>query len=160
MFTHIFCDVDGVLTDGGYICDSRGDISKSFHTRDIHCLKKMIEKGFKVNIITGSNDDCTIKKAEMSNIPIIINCSNKYEYIDNYFIKNYLCTWDEILYIGDGVNDLECMNKCKYVACPQDASPYILDIEGINISKRCGGKGCVEDIIYYYSSRLKFNLHD
>lgn len=160
MFTYIFCDIDGVLTNGGYIYDHNGNISKSFHTRDIHCIKRLIQIGFKVNLITGASDKCTIERADSANIPIIYNCSNKLDYINSYYINNYLCTWDEILYIGDGVNDLPCMDRSKYVACPKDASPYVKELEGICISDFCGGSGCVEDILYKYSKALKFNIYD
>ncbi len=148
MFSYIFCDVDGVLTDGGYLIDHQGNISKSFHTRDMHMLSLLSQKGYKVFCITGSNDECTLKKMEIMNIQLIQNCSDKKTYIQNMFIEKFSCNWDEILFIGDGINDIECLKNSKYKACPSGSSPFVLDIDGIFISKIEGGRGCVEDIVY------------
>ena len=100
MISYIFCDVDGILTDGGYIVDHQGNISKRFHTRD------------------------------------------------------------NILFIGDGINDLKCMSKCKIKSCPKDASKFILNMEDILISDVCGGHGCVEDIVYKLSDDLRILIND
>lgn len=64
------------------------------------------------------------------------------------FIEKFSCNWDEILFIGDGINDIECLKNSKYKACPSGSSPFVLDIDGIFISKIEGGRGCVEDIVY------------
>lgn len=148
MFSYIFCDVDGVLTNGGYLIDHLGNISKSFHTRDMHILSMLSKKGYKVFCITGSDDNCTIKKMEMMNLQLIQNCSDKKKYISNMFIEKFSCSWDEILFIGDGINDIECLGSAKYKACPADSSPFVLDIDNIFISKVRGGHGCVEDIVH------------
>ena len=129
MISYIFCDVDGILTDGGYIVDHQGNISKRFHTRDI-------------------------------GIYLIYNCLDKNDYIEEYFINKSLCSWDNILFIGDGINDLKCMSKCKIKSCPKDASKFILNMEDILISDVCGGHGCVEDIVYRLSDDLRILIND
>lgn len=154
MISYIFCDIDGVLTDGGYIIDHIGNISKRFHTRDIDCLSRLKKKGCEIFCITSSNDYCTIKKMESNDICLINNCSDKKSHIEKLFVDKLLCSWDDILFIGDGINDYECMSKCKIKACPKDASKYILNIVDIIVSDACGGHGCVEDIIY----KLKYDL--
>lgn len=90
MFSYIFCDVDGVLTDGGYLIDHQGNISKSFHTRDMHMLSLLSQKGYKVFCITGSNDECTLKKMEIMNIQLIQNCSDKKHTYKICLLKNFL----------------------------------------------------------------------
>ena len=160
MISYIFCDVDGILTDGGYIVDHQGNISKRFHTRDIDCLSRLVKKGYKVFCITSSNDNCTIKKMETVGIYLIYNCLDKNDYIEEYFINKSLCSWDNILFIGDGINDLKCMSKCKIKSCPKDASKFILNMEDILISDVCGGHGCVEDIVYRLSDDLRILIND
>jgi YrbI family 3-deoxy-D-manno-octulosonate 8-phosphate phosphatase len=158
MFNHIFCDVDGVLTDGGYLIDHLGNVSKSFNTRDMHILSVLSQKGYKVFCITGSDDKCTLKKMEMMNLHLIQNCSDKKAYIKSMFIEKFSCSWDEILFIGDGINDIDCLCLAKYKACPLDSSPFVLNIDGINISNACGGHGCVEDIVYNLFNNNGINI--
>jgi predicted PurR-regulated permease PerM len=57
-------------------------------------------------------------------------------------------TSEEIAYIGDDLNDLECMNYCGVTGCPQDAQAAIKDIVSY-IAPRDGGKGAVRDFIEY-----------
>ena len=53
---------------------------------------------------------------------------------------------EEIAYIGDDLNDLDCMQYCDFSACPQDA----VDAVKRKVNYVCvhnGGRGAVREII-------------
>ena len=52
--TFIF-DVDGVLTDGGVILDSSGEMVRTMNTKDGFAMQHAIKKGYNICIITGGN---------------------------------------------------------------------------------------------------------
>ena len=58
---------------------------------------------------------------------------------------------EEVAYIGDDLNDLDCMGICGLSACPNDA----IDEVTSNVDFKCnknGGYGAVREFIEYISS--------
>lgn len=53
---------------------------------------------------------------------------------------------EEIAYIGDDVNDLECIRYCGYTGCPGDAVPEVQAVVDY-VCKRDGGQGAVREFI-------------
>jgi YrbI family 3-deoxy-D-manno-octulosonate 8-phosphate phosphatase len=143
----VFCDIDGTITDGMYHVDGSGSVSKSFHTRDIHALHLLSENSeIYVAVVTGSEDECNRKKFEELDIPLYEAVRDKLDFVKS-ICANIGCSPSECLFIGDGINDMEAMIECGLKACPADASPVVLAIEGMIISEKNGGCGAVEDII-------------
>ena len=61
-------------------------------------------------------------------------------------VEKYNASPDEIAYIGDDINDLECIEYCGFTACPADAVEKVkLICHYISSSK--AGQGAVRDII-------------
>ena len=55
---------------------------------------------------------------------------------------------EEVAYIGDDLNDLECMKICGMVGCPLDAVDGVKEIADF-VSKYKGGEGAVREFIEY-----------
>jgi 3-deoxy-D-manno-octulosonate 8-phosphate phosphatase (KDO 8-P phosphatase) len=53
---------------------------------------------------------------------------------------------DNVAYIGDDDNDLECMRAASLAGCPADASENVIK-EADFVSARCGGCGAVREFI-------------
>ena len=49
----LILDVDGVMTDGRIIMNARGEEIKCFHVRDGYGVKRLLDAGIDVVIITG-----------------------------------------------------------------------------------------------------------
>lgn len=54
--------------------------------------------------------------------------------------------WENTAYIGDDVNDLECMAKCGLSACPSDAMEQVKSSVDY-VCKAKGGEGAVRELI-------------
>ena len=63
-------------------------------------------------------------------------------------------TAEEIAYIGDDVNDLDCIRWCGCTACPADAVPEVLEAVDY-VCKREGGRGAVREFIGLLEQRMK-----
>ena len=68
----------------------------------------------------------------------------------NALIDSLNISYDEVLYIGDDMNDFDCMKKCSYKACPNDESIEIKKISNY-VSLKNGGEGAVRDIIEHFT---------
>ena len=74
---------------------------------------------------------------------------DKLGYIQRNVVSSYGCfgesfTWDNVAYMGDAENDIECMEKAHYTGCPSDAIEEVKENSNY-VSNYPGGKGCVYD---------------
>ena len=71
--------------------------------------------------------------------------SNKLEKLKE-IAERYDCKSDEIAYIGDDENDLECIKYCGIAACPNDSIDEVK--EEVNyICENKGGSGAVREFV-------------
>ena len=150
------CDVDGVLTDGVYQISNKGEITKSFYTRDFYGIEQLLRNGMRVVIISQSHDNViftqvnricdhsefwSTRYVEDGPLRIISGVNNKKVEIDSY-LKKFNMTWDNVAYIGDAENDVECMKVAGVTCCPSDAIDEVYK-HSTWPSNFLGGKGAV-----------------
>lgn len=152
----LIVDVDGTLTDGGMYYSPEGDFLKKFNTRDAKGLALLSDKGIKIAIIT--SEDTPIVEARAKKLGIrfcFLGIRNKIMTIKK-LCSDMDITFNEIAYIGDDLNDLECMKQVGFSACPADAIPEIRSISNyIAINK--GGFGAVREICDYIRQNITFD---
>lgn len=140
-------DVDGTLTDGKIYMTNQGELFKAFSIKDgcgIHDL--LIPKGIVPIILTGRESKIVYNRCkELGIYHIFQGVSNKAAKLQS--IINDL---SEAAYIGDDINDLECMKMIKeshgIIACPKNASKNIKEICDF-VSSKNGGDGAVREFI-------------
>lgn len=144
---YLVMDVDGTLTDGKIYMGQNGELSKSFCIKDgcgIHDI--LIPRGIIPMIITGRSSGIVKNRCDELGI------SQVYQGVDNKLNKLMQITdkLECVAYIGDDINDLECMsaikNKGGLVGCPADAVDEVKKIADY-ISTHRGGDGAVRDFI-------------
>ena len=141
-------DVDGTLTNGLYTVDESGIVSKSFHTRDFYALNRMKQLGFTIVIITSAQDTVIEEKCRPFEFLVYTGVENKAEEMSR-ILKAHKMKWENLAYIGDAENDLECMSHAAFTGCPLDAIPEV--VEGSNYqSVQNGGHAAVYDIMRKY----------
>ena len=159
-------DVDGTLTDGVYTVSDDGTISKRFHTHDFHGMMDLQHAGVSILVLTSSNDDCI--KVRYNQLPPVAKTRmhlatghvDKLSYLKKYLSENAGILMSEVAYIGDDINDLDCMNVVGYTGCPNDAHPSVLS--DVNyICDRNGGNGAVREFIEEYLWKFieRENIH-
>jgi len=142
-------DVDGTLTDGSINIGPDGkEVFKVFNTKDGHMLKHLINCD--TCVITGRYSDILTTRAKELGITYVYQgIIDKLPVLDKLRIELGL-TWDEVAYIGDDVNDLDCMVLC-FSGCPNDAVKEIKAISSFQSSMN-GGHGAVRDFYDYLNS--------
>ena len=114
-------DVDGTLTDGKIYYGNDGELFKTFDVRDGYRLVKCEEYGIITAIITGKTSKIVEGRARDLKIKEVHQgVSNKIEVLKT-LIEKYNLDKSQVAYIGDDVNDIECMQYCGFSACPADA---------------------------------------
>ncbi len=139
-------DVDGVFTDGKVYITPEGDLMRSMHTKDGLAVKKAVDEGFPVGIITGGNNTNIIKRFEYLGVKdVYLNAHNKAEFLCD-FLHHHQLKREDIAYMGDDIPDMEPMQMSGFSACPGDAVDEVKEIADY-ISPLPGGSGCVRDLI-------------
>lgn len=139
-------DVDGTLTDGKIYMGTSGELIKAFDIKDGFILARLSDYNITPIIITGRKSDILLNRCKELNIKEIhqgisdkIDCLKK-------IIGKYNYTLTETAYIGDDLNDKDCMNLCGFSGCPSDAITAIKDCVNY-ICKNKGGNGAVREFI-------------
>ena len=144
-------DLDSTLTDGKYYVSESGEIMKSFFTRDFSAMQELDKSDITILVVTNSTDRVLQEKIKTLKycINIMVGVKNKVEAIENFIKirekvtwKDKEVTWDNIAYIGDAENDIECIEKACFSCCPNDAIPEIKEKVDF-VSSYNGGNGAV-----------------
>lgn len=152
----IVLDVDGTMTDGKVHVGNNGELYKSFNIKDGYGIKNILPKKDIIPIVlTGRKSESVLIRCKELNIEHIYQgVDNKKLFLDD-LIKDMQCSYSQIAYIGDDLNDLEVMIQIKkedgIVGCPSDAVKEILQISDF-VSSYSGGDGCVREFIEYLIS--------
>lgn len=143
--TFIF-DVDGVFTNGDLLITEKGELLRKMNVKDGYAIKKAIEEGFRIIVITGGTSKGTISRLEALGIKDVISgAHNKLKYYER-LVDLYELEEEGILYMGDDIPDYAVMRRVGLPCCPKDAVPEIREIAKY-ISPEKGGEGCVRDVV-------------
>lgn len=139
-------DVDGTLTDGKIYIGEHGEIFKAFNVKDGYRLNSLEKYNILPVIITGRNSAILSRRAAELNIrEVHQGVDNKLELL-NKIISKYNLRYENVAYIGDDINDIECMEACYFKACPADAVQEVNRIVDY-VCKSNGGDGAVRELI-------------
>ncbi len=144
-------DVDGTLTDGSIYVGANSEVMKSFNVKDGYAIAHILPTlSITPIIITGRSSEIVENRCEELGIKHCYQgVSNKLETLKD-ISKNMGISTDEIAYIGDDINDLECINFCSLTACPCDAVDEIKNAVSY-VCIAAGGKGAVREFVEYIS---------
>ncbi len=138
-------DVDGVMTDGSLIYLPDGTEAKAFSAKDGLGLSMLACAGIKTAIITAKDSNVVSERAKALNFTrVFLNQKNKILALDS-LCSEFSLTYDEILYMGDDLPDIDVLMAAGLSACPCDAVEQVKDICDI-VTNNAGGKGSVREI--------------
>ena len=139
-------DVDGTLTDGKIYIGENGEVMKAFNVKDGYAIANLDKYGIIPVIITGRKSKIVDQRAKELNIKEIHQgIHNKVEVLKEV-AESYKVSLEEVAYIGDDLNDLDCMSICGLTGCPGDAVEEVINVVHY-ICTKYGGSGAVREFI-------------
>ncbi|MGN1168026.1 MAG: KdsC family phosphatase [Lachnospiraceae bacterium] len=143
-------DVDGTLTDGRIYIGVQGEVMKSFDVRDGYAIAQILPKEEIIPvIITGRSSDIVMERArELKITELYQGISDKLSQL-KIVAEKYEISPKEIAYIGDDLNDLECIKYCGVTGCPNDATSEA-KAEVSYVCSNDGGRGAVREFIEWF----------
>lgn len=141
----LLLDVDGVLTDGRIIYDSKGRDSKFFDVHDGLGVYVLDRAGIKTIIVTAKSSKTIKPRArDMHVTEVFADISPKSSILEK-IIRKYKVTADEICFVADDLVDLGLMKAVGFPVAVFNACPEIKQA-AIYITVRYGGRGAVREI--------------
>lgn len=148
-------DVDGTLTDGHIYIGSEGEMMKAFHVQDGYAIAHILPKKDIVPvIITGRSSSIVARRAAELKISRLYQGVADKLYVLKEVAAELGLSADEIAYIGDDMNDLDCIAYCGHTACPADAVPAVQQAVDY-VCSRNGGRGAVREFIDQIVSEIE-----
>ncbi len=139
-------DVDGVLTDNQVFLLESGELARSMSIRDGFAIKRAIEEGLRIGVISGGDyDPIRHRLAALGVEDVHLGVDNKSEAFST-FLQHHDLRPEQVLYMGDDLPDLGVMKTSGLAACPYDAVHEVRSLCGF-VSNKNGGGGCVRDAI-------------
>lgn len=139
-------DVDGTLTDGTIYISPNGEAMKAFNVKDGYGIVQARKQGIIPVIITGRKSEIVKQRAkELKITELYQGVDDKMKKLKEVAEKYEVCP-EEIAYIGDDLNDLECIQYCGIAGCPNDAVDEVKRVVQY-VCKLDGGRGAVREFI-------------
>ena len=141
-------DVDGVFSSA-MIAMPDGELLRLMDAKDGLIVKKAIELGFKIAIITMGNSQSV--KSRFLRLGISDDyydstvIKDKFSALKNFANKHNL-QLEEIMYAGDDLSDIECVKNAGLGVCPQDAVEQVKQVSDY-VSLRLGGHAFVREVV-------------
>lgn len=135
-------DIDGVLTDGSILVDSRGNEQKRINIKDIDAVYELKRMGFRLAAITGENSP--IVAYFQRRFPwdyFFSGCKKKVETLSQ-LMHDLKLSKESVAYIGDGKYDIDVLPVAGLSFCPADAVREAQLAADVVLSRK-GGEGCV-----------------
>lgn len=139
-------DIDGVLTNGQLLVTEEGGLLRSMNVKDGFALQLAIKKGYEIVVISGGDSSAAKYRLEKLGLrKVFISVGDKAALLQHLMQEN---NWqrEEMLFMGDDIPDMECLQICGLQTCPKDAVSEIRSLCSY-ISPFEGGKGCVRDVL-------------
>jgi len=154
--TMLVMDVDGTLTDGKIYMGENYEIMKVFCIKDGYAIRNLLPKYGIVPVFLTARESVIIEnRAKELNVDFVYQATNDKLALLNSIINEKNVTFENIAYIGDDLNDIDCMKVCGLRGCPSDAADEIKNIVDF-ISSKEGGNGAVREFIEWVISRTSF----
>ena len=138
-------DVDGVLTDGRLQYDAKGRECKVFHVRDGYGIRRVLDAGIDVALLSGRKSTPVIQRAKELGIKhVLLGIQDKVPELRKLADKLGI-DLQAVAYVGDDIPDLPCLEVAGLAIAVADAHSE-LDAVADWHTHSGGGLGAVREV--------------
>ena len=137
-------DFDGVFTDNRVWTNERGEESVACSRSDALGLRRLDEVGVDYCVLTMETNDAVPARARKIRIECIRGIEDKLPVLREEVERRGL-SLAETAYLGNDVNDAECLAAVGFPVVPADAWPEVVPLAKL-VLERSGGYGCVREL--------------
>ena len=150
----LILDVDGTLTDGKIYMSADGELMKAFNIKDGYALANLPKSGIEPVIITGRTSEIIKRRCKELGIKELHQGVGDKALCLKEVCEKRGVTTKQCAYIGDDLNDTNCMMLCGHTAAPADAMKAVREKVDYVCETR-GGEGAVREYCDYLIEKHK-----
>ena len=137
-------DFDGVMTDDCVIVDQNGIESVRCSRADGMGVRLLRESGMKIIVLSTERNPVVMTRCKKLNLECIHGVLKKGDILSNYMKENGIDP-QNVVYVGNDVNDLPCFPLVGCALVPADANVKVKNEADIVLSHN-GGEGAVREL--------------
>ena len=143
----VVSDFDGVFTDGSVYISEKNEVQKKLNFKDIMGVSMMLKKGINFGIISGEKSNILNYFKDKFGIEEIHGGVRQKGIILAEIMERLDLKANEVLYIGDDINDIAAMELVKYRIAPKNVNPVLgFKVQNLQITEAFGGDGAIREI--------------
>jgi len=154
----IIFDFDGVFTDNFVYTDSNGleqvktSRSDSFGLSNFRefCLKNSFS--IEMFILSTETNEVVTQRARKLGLNSHSGISNKKEFLSKYLTSQNVKSDRGLVFLGNDLNDLECLEMAQISFCPSDAHEAVKKVVTHPLNSQ-GGNGFVREALEFLQSK-------
>lgn len=143
----IASDFDGVFTDGTVFIDENLNFQKKVSFKDIMGVSMALKAGIDFAIISGENSNILDYFKNKFNVKEIHKGIREKGKVLKDIMERYNLKEEEVIYLGDDINDISAFELVKYKIAPPNANPFVKGLDGIQITNATGGDGVFREVV-------------
>ena len=136
-------DFDGVFTDNRVIVSTTGEEFVVCDRGDGMGTNLLAAAGIKMLILSKEKNAVVTSRGKKLNIEVIQGCDDKLPELIKWLQKNNVDA-KQAAYIGNDINDLECLSHVEVALIPADAHPSVIKT-ATWILQHNGGRGAIRE---------------
>ena len=139
----VIFDFDGVFTDNRVIVSTTGEEFVICDRGDGMGTNLLAAAGIKMLILSKEKNAVVTSRGKKLNIEVIQGCDDKLPELIQWLQKNNVDA-QQAAYIGNDINDLECLRHVGVAVIPADAHHSVIDT-ATWILQHNGGRGAIRE---------------
>ena len=146
MIQWVISDCDGVLTDGRLYYGQEGEVLKVFNVKDGTAIEAIRALGIKFGVVSGRGSRALQKRSDELEFDFCyMGVGNKAALIRE-LRREHQIPQNEILFVGDDVNDCSVREECGLLYAVNDAAEELKEIADITLRTK-GGFGVFLEVL-------------
>jgi len=144
----IVSDFDGVFTDGSVYISEKNEVQKKLNFKDIMGVYLLINHGVDFGIISGEASNILNYFKDNFNLKEIHGGIRQKGIVLNEIMQKYSLSSNEVIYIGDDINDISAMELVDYRIAPKNLNQILtVKVKNLQITQNYGGNGAIRELI-------------
>jgi len=141
-------DFDGVLTDNKVFLNENGEEFVSCSRGDGIAFDALRKFNIQAIILSTEKNRVVSARAKKLQIEAIQGIENKKDKLQEIISKNQL-EKDEVVFIGNDINDINAMSLCGITFCPSDSHQLVKEVVKIILESK-GGDNVMREVLEKY----------
>lgn len=137
-------DFDGVFTDNRVYVNSDGEEAVCCSRADSLGLSYLKKTGLAMLVLSTETSPVVVQRCRKLELQCLSGQRDKVAALGAELAVRGL-SWDEVAFMGNDLNDLECMRRAGVAIAPADAHPQVLRMAGL-VTPQQGGQGAIRQV--------------